>query len=157
MLKTLEKSWPIISILLIIAILASLFFWPSITQPLSLIVMGAGLAAIITFTIQRHVQAHREGKITRQMLARNLVVDVLGILVTMTAVIASTSLSTSLVAGKAGAYVGQAAGRAWGVTAGVLSSLVAGLVMGFGVSLLVRWGWGKLTKPRWSTDVESAH
>ncbi len=138
--KSLKKSWPIISLLFILAILASLFFWPSITRLLSLIVMCVGLAAIITFTIQRQVQAHKQGKITRQVLVRNILVDVTGILFTMAAVI--------LIAGKAGAYVGQAAGRAWGVTAGILASLAAGLVVGFGVSLLARWGWGKLTKSR---------
>ncbi len=151
MLRTLEKSWPIISIVFILAILASLFFWPATTRLLSLIVMVVGLAAIITFTTRRHVQAQKQGKITRQMLARNIIVDVTGIFITMAAVI--------LVAGKAGAYVGQAAGRAWGVTAGIIASLAAGLVVGFGVSLLARWGvalsaskrWGKLTKPRRST------
>ncbi len=66
--------------------------------------MVVGLAAIITFTIHRYAQAHKQGKITRQMLVRNIVVDVTGILLTMTAVI--------LIAGKAGAYVGQAAGKA---------------------------------------------
>ncbi len=121
------------------SILASLFFWPSIARLLSLIVMVVGLAAIITFNVQRHIQVHRQGKISREVLARNIVVDVLGILLIMAAVI--------LVAGKVGAYAGQAAGRAWGVTAGILSSLAAGLAVGFGVSLLVRWVWGKLFKP----------
>ena len=148
MLKNLEKSWPIISIVFILAILASLFFFPSITRLLSLIVMCVGLMAIITFTVQRQVQLHHQGKITRQALARNIVVDVTGILVTMAAVI--------LVAGKAGAYVSQAATKAWGVTAGILLSLAAGLAAGFGVSLLARWGWGKLTKPRRSTPAENA-
>ncbi len=148
MIKKLEKSWPIITILFILGILASLFFWPSITLLLSLIVMGVGLAAIITFTVQRHIQAHDQGRMTRPLLARNIVVDLTGILLTMAAVI--------LVTGKAGAYVGQVAGRAWGVTAGILSSLAAGLVVGFGVSLLVRWGWGKLTKPRRAGSAPSA-
>ncbi len=141
MLKTLEKSWPIISLLFILAILASLFFWPTTSRLLSLIVMGVGLAAIIAFTIQRQVQAHKQGKLTRQVLVRNIVVDVLGILLTMAAVI--------LVAGKTGAYIGLVVGKAWGVTAGILSSLA----VGFGVSLLARWGWRKLTKPRRSAPI----
>ncbi len=148
MLKTLEKSWPILSVVFILFILASLFFWSSITRLVSLIVMAVGLAAIITFTIQRYVQVHKQGKITHQVLVRNILVDVTGILLTMAAII--------LLAGKASAYVGQAAAKSWGVTAGILLSLAAGLVVGFGVSLLVRWGWGKLTKPRQSMPVESA-
>ena len=40
--------------------------------------------------------------------------------------------------------------------AGILSSLAAVPAAGFGVSLLVRWVWGKLTKPRRSKATESA-
>jgi len=139
MLKTLEKSWPIISIFFTFAILASLFFWPGTTRLLSLLVMGLGLLAIVTFTVRQHVQAHRQGKITRPVLARNIVVDLLGVSITMILVI--------LIAGRTGTYAGQMAGKAWGVTAGILSGLLAGLVTGFGVGLFVRWIWGKLTKP----------
>ncbi len=112
MLNRIEKCWPLISILFLVVILASLFFWPATTRLLSLIVMAVGLAAIITFTIRRHVRVYKQGNIKRQELARSIVVDVTGILLTMAAVI--------LIAGKAGAYVGQAAGQAWGVTAGIL-------------------------------------
>jgi len=62
MLKHLEKHWPLISILFTLAILASLFFLPGATRLLSLLVMGLGILAILTFTVRRHVQAHRQGE-----------------------------------------------------------------------------------------------
>jgi len=139
MIKRLKKHWPLISIFFTLVILASLFFWPGTTRLLSLIVMGLGILAIVTFTVRRHVQAHGQGRITRPVMARNIVVDLLGVLITMILVI--------LVAGRTGACAGQMAGKAWGVPAGILSGLLAGLATGFGVGLFVRWMWGKLTKP----------
>jgi len=72
MSKTLEKHWPLISIFFTLAILASLFFWPGTTRLLSLLVMGLGILAIVTFTIHRQVQAHRQGRITRPVMTRNI-------------------------------------------------------------------------------------
>ena len=146
MLKRIEKYWPLISLSLLLAILASLFFWPASIRPLSLIVMGTSLGAVIAFTIRRYVQAHREGKITRQRLVRGILVDVPGILLTMTAAI--------LAGGEAGAYAGQVIGKAaesqragWGVPAGILAGMLVGILAGLIVGLLARWIWGRLLKP----------
>ena len=144
MLKTLEKSWPIISIVFTLLILASLFFLPGATRVLSLAVMFLGIIAILTFTVRRHVQAHRQGRITRPAMRRNIIIDLFGLLITMAIVI--------LVAGMAGTSAvlrlaqDQAAGQAWGMTWGVLAGLLAGIAAGVLVSLFVRWGWGKLWK-----------
>jgi len=138
MIKILEKSWPIISIVFTLLILASLFFLPGATRALSLAVMFLGIIAILTFTVRRHVQAHRQGRITRPAMRRNLLVDLTGLLLTMAAVI--------YIAGLAGTAAGQAAGQAWGADAGIVSGLLAGIAAGLLVSLFLRWGWGKLWK-----------
>jgi hypothetical protein len=69
MLKSIEKFWPMVSTLSILVILAFQFVWPANIRPLSLIVMGIGLAAMIAFTIQRHLSAHREKRIEQHALA----------------------------------------------------------------------------------------
>jgi hypothetical protein len=140
MLKTIEKIWPWISILLFIAILASLFLWPGATRTLSLVVIGAGLVAVLAFTIRRPVEAYRQGRLPLAAMRRNLVVDVLGVLLSMAAVI--------LVAGKVAGTLAQAAGRAWGLAAGVLAAVLSGLAIGYLVSFAVRWLWGLLTRPK---------
>jgi hypothetical protein len=139
MIHKIAKIQPITSFLLIITILLSLFFFPSITRYLSMIVMVVGLTVIIAVTIQRHVQAQREGKITRPLMLRAIAIDLTGVLLSMAAAI--------LVAGKVGVLAAEAAGRAWGGTAGILAALVAGLVVGAGVGLLVRWLWQKVSRP----------
>ncbi len=147
MFKALEKFWPIVSIFLTLALLASLFFWPGAARLFSLTVMGLSLSAIVVFSVRRHVQAYQDGKVPRQLVARSIAIDVSGILVSMAVAL--------LVARWIGVHAAQVAGKIWGVTAGVLAALLAGLAAGFGVSLSVRWSWGKLTKPRHPNRVES--
>jgi len=140
MLKILEKSWPFISILFILAILVSLFLWPGVTRPLSLIVIGIGLIAVLAFTVRWPIEAYRQGRMSLPAMHRKLVVDVLGVLVAMAVVI--------LVAGWTTGTVARAVGKAWGVTAGILAAVLVGLVIGFAVSFLARWAWKLLTRPR---------
>jgi membrane-bound metal-dependent hydrolase YbcI (DUF457 family) len=147
MLKRIEKYWPFISLLLLAVILAFQFFRPADIRPLSLIVMGVGLGAVIAFTTQRHVQAHREGKTTRQALVRDILVDVLGALLTMALVI--------LAGGRAGVYAGQVIGReaeairaGWGIPAGILAGVLAGLMVGFCVGWLVQKIWERMKKAK---------
>ena len=123
MIKKLEKTWPFISIPLIFVLVASLFYWKSATRVMSMILIGLSVVVALVFVIQKQFWVQKQGKISLAVMWHNIIVDVLGIFITMAAVI--------LVACKAGAYVGQAAGRVWGETAGILSSLTAGLVAGF--------------------------
>jgi len=152
MITQIEKFWPFLSILFIIVIAISMSVWPAGTRLLSVIIMGLSLTAIVTFTIRRQVQAYRDGKISRPVLARNIVVGVTDILMTMVLVVIASILVTGRVA--------QAAGKVWGTTVGILSTLVMGLVVGLAVSLFVRWvadriirllvhqAWVFITKPR---------
>jgi ribose/xylose/arabinose/galactoside ABC-type transport system permease subunit len=140
MFNKFEKSWPFVSIALILAILASLFFWPGVTRLLSGIVIGLGLVAVLAFTVRRPVEAHRQGRMSLPEMWRNIIIDVLGVLVAMTAVI--------LAAGWVARAVARAAGKAWGNAAGILAAVLVGLVIGFTVGFLVRWLWGLLTRPR---------
>jgi hypothetical protein len=138
MIKILDKYWPPFSILIMLMLFVFLFYYKSATQSLSIILIGLSVAIALVFVIQKQIQAQKQGKISLPVMWRNIVVDVLGILVSMAAVIWVACMVTGKVA--------QAAGKAWGVNAGILSALVAGLVVGVVVSLLVRWVWGLLTR-----------
>lgn len=140
MLRTIEKNWPFISIMFFIAISASLFLWPGVTRTLSLIVIGLSLVAVLALTVRRPVEAYRQGRLPLPEMRRNITVDVLGVLVSMAAVI--------LAAGWVAGTVARAAGKAWGNMAGILAAVLVGLVIGIAVSFLVRWLWGLLTRPK---------
>jgi hypothetical protein len=139
MLKTLEKNWPYLSILLLLILLAVPFMWPQATATLGVIAVVLGVGAVIVFRVAGHVRAHREGKLDRAGLTRNILVDVPGLLLTMAA--------AALAGRAAGQFAGEAAGKAgWGQLGEILAALLAGLVVGVVVGLLVKALWGRLAR-----------
>jgi uncharacterized membrane protein YoaK (UPF0700 family) len=78
MFKTLEKYWSIISILLLLILIACLLFWPGVSHPLALGMLLVSIVMGITFSVQKHVRAHRKGQLDRPALVRNLVVEISG-------------------------------------------------------------------------------
>jgi hypothetical protein len=139
MQKRIQKLWTVLSILLLLFVLASLIFFPSLTRFLSLAAILLGLGISIFFIVQRHRKAHQAGKITLVFMRRAIAIDIAGLLITMGMVM--------FAAGRAGAYAAQAATTAWGMTVGILAAIAVGLVSGVVLGLLVRLLWGKLTKP----------
>jgi len=138
MINNLEKSWPFIAFVLFIAILISLFLWPTITPFLVLILIIVGTGMAITFAVRRRVQAYRQGRIDRLALLRGISLDIVGILITIIAAV--------LLGGKAGEYIGQKTGKVveatrpgLGFIAGILAGLITGLGVGLGVGLIMRW------------------
>ena len=83
MSKLFEKSWRIISIILLLILLASLFFWPSLSSPLGMAVLVLAVGIAIFFTIRKHWGAYKNDELTRTQLTRNIAVDVLGIFITI--------------------------------------------------------------------------
>jgi hypothetical protein len=155
MFKSLEKTWPIISILLTLAILASIFFLPAAARPLALAVMLLGLAVTVLLTVRRHILAHREGKISRAQLAGRIAADVPGVLLTMAAVIPAGAFAGQA----AGGWAGKAAEARWpgsGTAVGVVAGILVGAAAGGGVGALVKGLWGKLTGPRQPASVREA-
>jgi O-antigen ligase len=63
MLTTLEKRWPLISLVLLLALLASLFLWLGVRSPLTTALLIIALGAAVFFVVRRQVQAYRDGKI----------------------------------------------------------------------------------------------
>jgi hypothetical protein len=145
MLKTLEQHWPKISIILILVILASLFFWPGITDSLGMIALFFALAMTVIFLVRGRVQAYRQGQLDRVGLMRNIAIDLLGMLVALVIISMVAGLVIQVVGGMAGPAVEQV-WPGWGMAAAILSGLLAGMLVGAAVGFVVKLAWGKLAK-----------
>jgi hypothetical protein len=144
-LKLLEKYWPLISILLLLALLACLLFWPGIARPLGLTVLLVSLTVGMLLVSQKHLRAYRQGQLDRPALVRNLAVEISGVLLTFAAVL----FLAGRVAQTAGLAAGSAAEVRWlgsGTVAGLLAGVLVGLVLGLAVGWLVQVTWGRLVK-----------
>ena len=145
MLKTLKKHWGKVSILLIVIILASLFFWPGITRPLGMACMLLVLVMVSAFIVQEQVEAYKQEQFDRVALMRNIAMDLLGLLIALTII----SLVVGVVVPMIGGMAGMAAANIWpdwGVAVAILTGLLAGILVGIAVGFAVRLAWGKLTK-----------
>ncbi len=145
MLTKLQKHAPTISILLLVALLVALFFFPPFSRVLSTIIIVFGIGTAIIFTVHGNwllrqdfdklsliaQEPHGEGKITRSDFVRNTIIDLLGMALVMSLAIFFGRL--------AGGY----AGNVWGIFTGI----IAGMVVGFGVAFGVNKIWGKVTEP----------
>jgi uncharacterized membrane-anchored protein len=132
MLTTLEKRWPLISLVLLLALLASLFLWPAARSPLTTTLLIIALGMALFFVVHRQVQAYREGKASRGRLVRNLAVEVGGILLSMALAMFLSRLVVT--------YVGAYLSGLWGLVLGLLAALVIGALAG----MLVQRTWGRL-------------
>ena len=144
MFSFLQKYWPYVSLILIVTLLASLLFWPSLSSPLGMAVLGLAVGIGIVFTIRKHWNAYQAGELTREQLSRKFAVDVSGIFITISII--------SFLGGLAGQYIGFLAGNAaevrWpgaGAVVGIIAAILSAFVIGYGVRLLVGSTWGRLS------------
>ena len=144
MLTSLQKHAPTISILLLVALLIALFFYPPSSRVLSTLIILFGIGTAIIFTVQgnwalRQAQEpHKEGGLTNAAFIRNTIIDLLGLVLIM-------GLAMWL-----GRLAGGYAGANWGMLAGI----VAGIAVGFSAAFLVQRIWGMLTN-RWQATPAS--
>jgi F0F1-type ATP synthase assembly protein I len=147
MFRNIEKSWPLVSILLSLAVLGSLLLLPSAARPLALAVMLVGVGMSVLFIVRRHLEGYRQGQLDRPAFAREIAVDVSGMILTMAVVIPA--------GGRGGQFVGRLVGEAvegsWpghGTQVGIVAGLIAGIAAGLVAGWLMRWLWGKLFRTR---------
>jgi len=119
-----QRSLPAISVVLLIALIASLFFYPSISSKIGIVLLIFGLGMALVFTYQKHIGSYKQGQITRLKFTRNILLDILGLLLTIAAA----------------SYLGSMAGTRLGASFG----LAAGLIAGIGSAFVVAWGVRKL-------------
>jgi hypothetical protein len=129
MFSILQKSWPFISITLLIALIVSLFTYPSLSSWLSVIMLISSLGMAIFFITQKHLPPYKQGQLTRIKFTRNILLDLLGLLLTI----------------GAASYLGGMAGR-WASNYGLWTGFAVGMVVGFAGALGVRSAWGRMVK-----------
>ena len=145
MLKNLEKHWPVISVLLLIALFASLWLWPEVQGPLSLAIIIVSVGMLIAFTIHRRVEENHKGLIDRSTMSRLIILDCVGILLVLASAMVVGSFVSRIV-GTAVFNVLQASSPQWAEVVAMISSLLSALAAGIGVGWLVRSAWGKVEK-----------
>ena len=137
MFKLSQKYAPIISILLLLALIAALFFSPPSARLLSPVIIVFGLGTAILFTVHTNwvlrqaQEPHNEDGLTNAEFVRNTIIDLLGLALVMGAAVWFGRLT--------GFYVGGALGN----LAGIIVAMVVGAVVAFMVKKL----WGEVAEP----------
>jgi hypothetical protein len=129
MISSLTKSWPYIFIALFLILFQSFVYYPNISLGLSSILLVSGLGMAVFFTVQKHAPQYKQGQITRLKFTRNILLDLLGLLLTI----------------GAASYLGAMAGR-WASNYGLWTGLAAGMIIGFAGAFWVRLLWGKVMR-----------
>jgi len=83
----------------------------------------------IYLAAQKHWQRFNQAECTREKMIRNLALDIIGLLLTLSAAM----------------YVGRLAGGYFGLRAGFWFGLMAGFLGGFVAAWAVRSVWGRFT------------
>ena len=129
MISSLTKSWPYIFMALLLALFLSFVYYPNTSIWLSSILLVFGLGAAVFFTVQKHIPPYKQGKVTRHKLARNILFDLLGLLLTI----------------GAASYLGGMAGSLTSVY-GLWIGLAVGMTVGFAGALGVRLLWERMMR-----------
>ena len=132
-MKTLERYWPVVSILSVLALLASLFFWPSASATLAVLILILSLGMAILFIVRRQMQVYGAGQIDRADLFRNIFFEVLGFLLAMALAIVLVQVVTATMTH----FMGRS-------LVGFVIVMVAAVLTGLGASWLVQVTWGRL-------------
>ncbi|MBT3338820.1 MAG: hypothetical protein HN855_03270 [Anaerolineae bacterium] len=134
-----HKIINIISIVLLLTLLLTVFFYPTSSRILSTIVLVFGIELAIIFTVHRNWESKKSNKLTNIQFTRNTFLDLLGLALTMGAAIWLGRL--------AGDYAGQAVGVEAGQTWGMIAGIVAGMGAGFAGALIAGRVWGRVSEP----------
>ena len=137
MIHAFEKCWPIISTLILLALLIALIFCPSSAGTFAIAMLILGLGMALLFIVRRQTRAYQENKIDRATLARNIFFEVLGLSLT----IALSILLAQIVAGTISPLVGISW---WSIGLTISLSILGGL----GAAWLVNVTWSKLIRTR---------
>lgn len=118
----------------LIVLSASVFFGQSTSAVLAQYIL-IGLVISIIFMAQRNWKTYLQGKITRSVFMRNVILEIFGILLAMT------------LAGLLGRYIAEVAtAQITNDIARFIAGILIGLLAGVCVAILVKRTWGWLLK-----------
>lgn len=131
---TLQNSWPLISILLLVALAAAIILVPSSAGIFIglMLLLGPGMA--IFFIVAREIWAYRAYQIDQAAMIRNIFFEVLGLLLA----IALAILLVQVVIGLITSFVGG--------SSGLVIVMVTAMLVGLGASWLIKVTWGELIR-----------
>jgi len=130
-----KKYLPIISISLLPILLFFLWQYPSTIPVFGIAFLLFSLAVAVSSIFKKQREAYLQGKVTRGIFARNVILETFGILLTLTlaglfgrtiAVIATEPIQHDLTK--------------------LIAGMVIGLLVGMGVGILMKRTWGRMIK-----------
>lgn len=135
MITFLRKHSTMMSILFLLAILISVWQFPSAGLILGVILLLFSLFIASSAIVEKHRKAYLQGKITRGVFVRNTVVEIFGILLAV------------ILAGLLGRTIAEiATEQISSDLTKLIAGMVIGLLAGMGIGLLVKRTWGKFVR-----------
>lgn len=130
-----KKYIKLLPILIMVVTLLLLWKIPVATPILAIAIVIFSLATAILTVFKKNRKAYLQGKITHGVFARNILVEILGILLAMT------------LAGLLGRYLAQLAiAKITNELIKLIASIVIGSLAGMGVGFAMKRTWGQLLK-----------
>jgi hypothetical protein len=132
----------IISVLLFLALLISMWLFPSFGLMLGILLLLFGFVLAGSTVVEKHRPAYLQGEISRGVYVRKILFDIDG------------SLLALLLAGFLGRYVAEIAAQqiSHNLTR-LIAGIVIGLVIGIAVGILVKQAWERLVKIYLKTEL----
>ncbi len=131
MFKILEKHRSLRFILLLFILLAVIFFMPSVAAALSIAALILSFVMAILFIVRRQLQAYRAKNVSRAGMFRNIVVEIIGLLLTI--------MLAALIVRSVAETMNLSSG--WtAIAIAIALSILIGMVIGW----LVKVTWGRL-------------
>ncbi len=125
----------LIPFFLLLVLLLSMWFLPSATPVLGIILILFSLSLAFFSIFRKHHTAYLQGKLTRAAFLRNILLDMFGIVLAV------------VLAGLLGRYLAEVIARPIDNNAArVIAGMILGLLVGVGVGLFVNRAWGRFVK-----------
>jgi len=135
MLTSIRAYLPILSIVLLLALIAIFFLAPGWAGAAASIALFIIFAISIFFVVQKQTTLYKEKPTSRVTLALNVLFEIMGILLAM------------VLAGLLGRYIAQiGTAQISNDLTKLIAGIVIGLLAGMGVGILVKRTWGRLVK-----------
>jgi len=114
---------------MLLALIASLFIYPNASGWLSPTLLVSSLGMAFFIAVQKHLEPYKQGQINSLRFTRNVLLDILGLLLTIAAA----------------SYFGGLAGTRLGTSFGMWAGLIAGIAFAFLAAWGVRKMWVKIS------------
>ncbi len=131
----LKRYFGLISILFLFVFVLSAWKFRSAAPLVGIVFLGFSLGMAVSAVVAKHGEAYREGRLTRLAFARNIFLDLLGVLL-------AVALAALL-----GRYLSElVAKQVDGTLLRFVVGMLVGLLVGISVGIFVRRTWGRFIK-----------